>query len=46
LAISDRTYVLGGGQMRMEGTLAELASSPAFVESFLGGSYGITGSSR
>jgi ABC-type branched-subunit amino acid transport system ATPase component len=40
LAISDRTYVLGGGQLRMEGTPAELASSPAFVESFLGGSSG------
>jgi ABC-type branched-subunit amino acid transport system ATPase component len=40
LAISDRTYVLGGGQLRMEGTPAELAGSPAFVESFLGGSPG------
>jgi len=38
LAISDRTYVLGGGQLRMEGTPAELAGSPAFVNSFLGGS--------
>ena len=28
LAISDRTYVLGGGQLRMEGTPAELAGSP------------------
>jgi ABC-type branched-subunit amino acid transport system ATPase component len=37
LEISDRTYVMGGGQMRMEGTPAELASSPEFVESFLGG---------
>jgi ABC-type branched-subunit amino acid transport system ATPase component len=37
LAISDHTYVLGGGQLRMEGTPAELANSPAFVESFLGG---------
>jgi ABC-type branched-subunit amino acid transport system ATPase component len=37
LAISDRTYVLGGGELRMEGTPAELASSPEFVESFLGG---------
>ena len=37
LAISDRTYVLAGGEVRMEGTPAELASSPAFVESFLGG---------
>jgi ABC-type branched-subunit amino acid transport system ATPase component len=38
LAISDRTYVLGGGQLRMEGTPAELAGNPAFVDSFLGGS--------
>jgi ABC-type branched-subunit amino acid transport system ATPase component len=37
LAISDRTYVLAGGEIRMEGTPAELAASPAFVESFLGG---------
>jgi ABC-type branched-subunit amino acid transport system ATPase component len=37
LAISDRTYVLGGGELRMEGTPAELASSPEFVDSFLGG---------
>ena len=37
LAISDRTYVLAGGEGRMEGTPAELAASPAFVESFLGG---------
>ena len=37
LAISDRTYVMGGGELRMEGTPAELATSPAFVESFLGG---------
>jgi ABC-type branched-subunit amino acid transport system ATPase component len=37
LAISDRTYVLGGGELRMQGTPAELASSPEFVESFLGG---------
>ncbi len=40
LAISDRTYVLGGGQLRMEGTPAELADSPAFVDSFLGGNSG------
>jgi ABC-type branched-subunit amino acid transport system ATPase component len=38
LEISDRTYVLGGGQVRMEGTPAELATSSEFVESFLGGS--------
>jgi ABC-type branched-subunit amino acid transport system ATPase component len=37
LEISDRTYVLGGGQLLMEGTPAELSSSPEFVESFLGG---------
>jgi ABC-type branched-subunit amino acid transport system ATPase component len=37
LAISDRTYVLGGGEVRMEGTPSELAASPDFVESFLGG---------
>ena len=37
LEISDRTYVLGGGQLQMEGTPAELSSSPEFVESFLGG---------
>jgi len=37
LAISDRTYVLAGGEVRMAGTPAELAGSPAFVESFLGG---------
>jgi ABC-type branched-subunit amino acid transport system ATPase component len=43
LAISDHTYVLGGGQLRMEGTPAELASSPAFVESFLGGSSATAG---
>jgi ABC-type branched-subunit amino acid transport system ATPase component len=37
LEISDRTYVLGGGQLRMEGRPSELASNPDFVESFLGG---------
>ncbi len=40
LAISDRTYVLGGGELRMEGTPAELAGSPEFVDSFLGGGRG------
>jgi len=40
LAISDRTYVLGGGEVRMSGTPAELAASPDFVESFLGGGRG------
>ena len=28
LAISDRTYVLGGGELRMEGTPAELGGEP------------------
>jgi branched-chain amino acid transport system ATP-binding protein len=37
LAISDHTYVLAGGEVRMEGTPAELTETPAFVESFLGG---------
>ena len=37
LAISDRTYVLGGGEVRMQGTPAVLAASPEFVESFRGG---------
>ena len=37
LAISDRTYVLGGGEVRMQGTPAELSASPEFVDSFLGG---------
>ena len=40
LAISDKTYVLGGGEVRMEGTPAELSASPEFVESFLGGGHG------
>ncbi len=38
LEISDRTYVLGGGQLRMEGTPSQLEASPEFVDSFLGGS--------
>jgi branched-chain amino acid transport system ATP-binding protein len=37
LEISDRTYVLTGGQLRMEGTPSELATSSEFIESFLGG---------
>jgi ABC-type branched-subunit amino acid transport system ATPase component len=37
LAISDHTYVLAGGEVRMSGSPAELSESPAFVESFLGG---------
>jgi ABC-type branched-subunit amino acid transport system ATPase component len=40
LEISDRTYVLGGGQLRMEGAPAELSASPEFVDSFLGGGAG------
>jgi ABC-type branched-subunit amino acid transport system ATPase component len=38
LEISDRTYVLGGGQLRMQGTPDELGSSQEFIDSFLGGS--------
>jgi ABC-type branched-subunit amino acid transport system ATPase component len=37
LAVSDRTYVLGGGELRMTGAPAELANDPAFVASLLGG---------
>jgi branched-chain amino acid transport system ATP-binding protein len=37
LEISDRTYVLGGGRLQMEGTPDELSASPEFVDSFLGG---------
>jgi ABC-type branched-subunit amino acid transport system ATPase component len=37
LAISARTYVLAGGQLRMEGTPAELTARPDFVTAFLGG---------
>jgi ABC-type branched-subunit amino acid transport system ATPase component len=37
LKISDWTYVLGGGEVRMEGPPAELAATPDFIESFLGG---------
>jgi branched-chain amino acid transport system ATP-binding protein len=37
LEISNRTYVLGGGQLQMEGTPAELSASSEFIESFLGG---------
>lgn len=37
LEISDRTYVLAGGEVVMEGTPDELATSPDFVASFLGG---------
>jgi ABC-type branched-subunit amino acid transport system ATPase component len=41
LAISDRTYVLAGGRLRMQGSPEELQSSPQFVASFLGGSAGV-----
>ena len=37
LAVSDRTYVMSGGELRMQGTPAELSDSPDFVRSFLGG---------
>jgi ABC-type branched-subunit amino acid transport system ATPase component len=37
LEISDWTYVLGGGSLRMEGSPEVLSNSPEFVESFLGG---------
>jgi len=40
LEISDRTYVLAGGQLRMEGSPSELAASAEFVDSFLGGTGG------
>lgn len=37
LEISDHTYVLAGGRLRMQGSPKELADSPDFVASFLGG---------
>jgi ABC-type branched-subunit amino acid transport system ATPase component len=37
LAISDRTYVMGGGEVLMSGTPAELTARQDFVDSFLGG---------
>ncbi len=37
LAISDYTYVLAGGEVRMDGTPVDLAAALAFIESFLGG---------
>jgi ABC-type branched-subunit amino acid transport system ATPase component len=43
LAVSDRAYVLGGGEVRMEGTPAELSASPTFADSFLGGRTPATG---
>jgi len=36
LAISDYTYVLGGGRVLMDGTPARLAASQEFTESFFG----------
>ena len=44
LAVSDYTYVMGGGQLRMAGTPAELTASTAFVASFLGGHHDPAGS--
>ncbi len=44
LAVSDYTYVMGGGQLRMEGTPAVLSASPSFVASFLGGHHDPAGS--
>jgi ABC-type branched-subunit amino acid transport system ATPase component len=40
LQISDHTYVLAGGRVRMEGTPSELETSAEFVDSFLGGGVG------
>jgi branched-chain amino acid transport system ATP-binding protein len=37
LAIAHRAYVLAGGRLQMSGTPKDLADSPDFVESFLGG---------
>jgi ABC-type branched-subunit amino acid transport system ATPase component len=37
LEISDHTYVLAGGRLRMQGSPAELSASADFVASFLGG---------
>lgn len=37
LGISDHAYVLGGGQLIMDGSPVELSASPQFVEAFLGG---------
>lgn len=36
-AISARAYVPAGGEVRTEGTPAELGGDPAFAESFMGG---------
>ena len=37
VAISDWTYVMGGGQCVTDGSSEDMASRPDFVESFLGG---------
>ena len=37
LGIADHAYVLGGGQLIMDGSPTELSASPQFVEAFLGG---------
>jgi branched-chain amino acid transport system ATP-binding protein len=37
LAVSDFTYVMGGGEVRMSGVPADLLADPAFTASFLGG---------
>jgi ABC-type branched-subunit amino acid transport system ATPase component len=37
LAVSDHTYVMGGGEITLSGTPAELGASADFVASFLGG---------
>ncbi|HEX9064414.1 MAG TPA: ABC transporter ATP-binding protein [Streptosporangiaceae bacterium] len=37
LAVSERTYVMAGGEIAMSGTPAELNASQDFVSSFLGG---------
>jgi ABC-type branched-subunit amino acid transport system ATPase component len=42
LEISDHTYVLAGGRLRMEGSPTELAGSQEFVDSFLGGGATLT----
>jgi len=45
LEISDHTYVLAGGRLRMQGSPAALAGSQEFVNSFLGGGH-VRGSVR
>jgi ABC-type branched-subunit amino acid transport system ATPase component len=42
LEISDHTYVLAGGRLRMSGSPATLAGSQEFVESFLGAGRALT----